>query len=345
MAFDRNPGDLPQIPVIDCGRAGPVRLAQVLPAHVATMLKAARGLYTRPVLAGLDRRSEKWLSRNRTPYAGEIEEIALTAGGAGVRALNISYEWACTTSTCNAMLRRTLDWPFPGLGANLVVANCDGAAGRWLNVTWPGFVGALTALAPGRFAAALNQAPLRKVSGLLPVDWMIDRIKVDRSTDLPSTHVLRQAFETCRDYAAAVKFLSRTPMALPALFVLAGPNGEATLIERQERTAIVHEGPGAMANHWLSPDWHGRPRGAKSQERQQSLLDHAEANNGSGDFDWVAPPVLNQRTRLAVTVDVRSGKMAVMGLEKTGATVAQATAILRLTATESGSGSFSLSKG
>ena len=29
-----------------------------------------------------------------------------------------------------------------------------------MNVTWPGYVGALTASAPGRFASAIDQAPL-----------------------------------------------------------------------------------------------------------------------------------------------------------------------------------------
>ena len=36
----------------------------------------------------------------------------------------------------------------------------QGPAGEFFNITWPGFVGALTAMAPWRFAAAINQAPL-----------------------------------------------------------------------------------------------------------------------------------------------------------------------------------------
>jgi hypothetical protein len=35
-----------------------------------------------------------------------------------------------------------------------------GPAGEYHNITWPGYVGILTASAPGRFAAAINQAPL-----------------------------------------------------------------------------------------------------------------------------------------------------------------------------------------
>jgi hypothetical protein len=49
-------------------------------------------------------------------------------------------------------LARTLDWPFPG-SAPYRVARMRGAAGDFINVTWPGYAGTLTASAPGRFAA------------------------------------------------------------------------------------------------------------------------------------------------------------------------------------------------
>src|SRR5262249_60146289 len=59
-------------------------------------------------------------------------------------------------------LARTLDWPFPGLGRYLEVARMRGPAGDFDNIAWPGYVGTLTATAPGRFAASLNQAPMRR---------------------------------------------------------------------------------------------------------------------------------------------------------------------------------------
>ena len=74
-------------------------------------------------------------------------------------------EWACTALARDddaPWLVRTLDWPFPGLGRHVEIALMRGAAGDFYNVTWPGFVGVLTAMAPGRFAAAVNQAPLRR---------------------------------------------------------------------------------------------------------------------------------------------------------------------------------------
>ena len=37
-----------------------------------------------------------------------------------------------------------------------------GDCGDFFSVTWPGYVGALTAMAPRRFAACVNQAPMRR---------------------------------------------------------------------------------------------------------------------------------------------------------------------------------------
>ena len=63
-------------------------------------------------------------------------------------------------------LLRTLDWPFNGLGRHIAVAHMRGAGGDFFSVTWPGYVGALTAMAPGRFAACVNQAPMWRRSGI-----------------------------------------------------------------------------------------------------------------------------------------------------------------------------------
>ena len=74
-------------------------------------------------------------------------------------------------------LVRTLDWPFAGLGRYAAVARMPGECGDFLSVTWPGYVGALTAMAPGRFAACVNQAPMRRRTAhrwLRPIDLAIN---------------------------------------------------------------------------------------------------------------------------------------------------------------------------
>ena len=201
------------------------------------------------------------------------------------------------------VLRRTLDWPAHGLGRNTVVARRDGPAGPWLDITWPGFVGVFTALAPGRFAAAINQAPLRRRTGLMPADWLIDRVKVGRSTDLPPCHLLREVFETCRDYAEARNLLTTAPICLPALFILAGAlSGEGCIIERTEDAAAIVDAPAAIANGWLTPAFgRGTARGYDSPTRQ-CLLAACQAGP-CDDLEWLQPPIVNPYTRLAAVLD------------------------------------------
>ena len=70
---------------------------------------------------------------------------------------------------------RTLDCPVGGLGGNVVVARHEGDMGPFYNVTWPGLVGVVTAMAPGRFSVALNQTPMRRYSPWCWLDWGIAR--------------------------------------------------------------------------------------------------------------------------------------------------------------------------
>ena len=127
-----------------------------------------------------DRVSSAWLKGTPSPYVGEIAEIAAIAGRPGVWFVNASYEWGCTTRIDvepAPILRRTLDWPFPGLGRYVEVALQDGGAGPYASLTWPGAVGVLTAVSRGRFAAAINQAPLyrrTKPAALLPADFLLN---------------------------------------------------------------------------------------------------------------------------------------------------------------------------
>ena len=93
-------------------------------------------------------------------------DIAAPLDFSGVWLLNASYQWGCTSLAREQdgvpWLVRTLDWPFIGLGRYVEVAHMRGDCGDFFSVTWPGYVGALTAMAPLRFAACVNQAPMRR---------------------------------------------------------------------------------------------------------------------------------------------------------------------------------------
>jgi hypothetical protein len=109
---------------------------------------------------------------SRAPLARPLV-LALCAGDranrgsarlSGVWLLNGSYQWACTSLAREEdgvpWLARTLDWPFPGLGRHTDVVHAKGPAGEYFSITWPGYAGVLTAMAPCRFAACINQAPM-----------------------------------------------------------------------------------------------------------------------------------------------------------------------------------------
>ena len=62
------------------------------------------------------------------------------------------------------------------------------------------YVGIITAIAPGRFAAAINQPPVLSYGAILPVDWLIECVRVWRSRALPPAHLLRLVCDRCETY-------------------------------------------------------------------------------------------------------------------------------------------------
>lgn len=314
---------LPAIPLIECGSTGPAGLAASSPGRLRDIVRHGARKYPFGVLSLGDRLSEYWLGRNDNPYLEDLYAVANTTHGlTGIFMLNLSYEWSCTTAMGadpegegNRMLR-TLDWPLDGLGRDVVVARYDGEEGSYDSVTWPGFVGVATAMAPGRFSAAINQPPFRKWTSSCWLDWAINRVRLWREDALPPVHLLRQVFDQCRDYEEAREILAGTPIATPAFFSLSGVEAEqCCLIERTEDEAAIMDGPRALANHWQYIDVPGRYRGFDSPDRL--ALMNGQFRDCASDFDWLKPPILNPTTRIAAVMNARDGSIKVMGLEAT----------------------------
>ncbi len=322
-------GALPEIPLVEAGDA--VALVDAERARAEALVAAARRDYGSLFFAIAEGFSRRWLAAAANPYLGELDAVAARIGRPGAYLLNLSYEWFCTsavaadpTGSGNRMLR-TLDWPLEGLGRYLVVARQGGAGGAYYNITWPGFVGAVTAMAPGRFAAAFNQAPMRRFGRPLALDWLRNRVRVWRSRSLPPAHLLRRVFDRCGSYAEAKKQLSEVPICLPVFFILSGVEaGEGCVIERLEDRAIVHEAPACVTNHWLTPGLGGDPRGFESRARLALMTSLHE--RAPGGFGWLVPPILNACTRLAVVANAAAGRLAVQGFEADG----PVTSVLRL---------------
>src|SRR5499427_9486066 len=203
------------IPIVDVRDGGPVRHA--LEGHIrARALREEALAWFPPRLRGftpaLDRISRLWLTRSQGPYVAEIAAVAAALGLPGIWFLNNSYQWCCTAlareQDAAPWLARTLDWPCDGLGRHVEVARMAGSAGEFFNVTWPGFVGVLTAMAPGRFAAAINQAPRMPIVGPRWLDEALSRMRLLSLADaLPAAHLLRRVCEEAGDYENAVAML------------------------------------------------------------------------------------------------------------------------------------------
>lgn len=245
--------------------------------------------------------------------------------------LNASYEWGCTSLAApapeggSARLLRTLDWPFHGLGRGVELWRQRGPAGEFANLSWPDAVGLLTGLAPGRFAAAINQPPVRRrAPGDSPtLDSVLAAAVAWRSDGRwPALHLLRRVFETARDYAEARALLERTPIAAPAIFTLVGvAAGETCVVERDTEAFTTREGVASAANVWRYATFPGEWRGGRASEEAQDSTERAAmieawAGRAGAPFEWVKPPILNAMTRLAVEADPARGTLRVLGYEE-----------------------------
>jgi hypothetical protein len=332
----------PAIPIVDAGDGGSLRHAALRQARALALRDDCLTVFPRaltPLLPALDSAARRWLTRSCSPYVPDIAQIAAMLGVPGVWLLNNSYQWGCTSLAREEegvpWLARTLDWPFPGLGRHTDVVRAKGPAGEYFSVTWPGYVGVLTAMAPTRFAACINQAPM----------WRRTRHPWLRFYDLaanalhtwvnvrhmPPDQMLRQVFENCPAYDTAKTMLENTPVARPVIYTLIGcAPGERCVIERTETGFETREEETSAANDWVPsrPGWEARmaathfltslpaEAAARSRDRRDALagFDGLLSRNG---FDWLQPPVLNPYTRLAVTMSPARAILRAVGYEMT----------------------------
>ncbi len=337
-------GAAPAIPVIDIRDGGPPLHAQQSAMQARALRDACLGFFPpslMPALPLFDKAARRFLKQSRSPYVQEIAQIADVLGFSGVWLLNASYQWACTSLAREhdgaPWLVRTLDWPFRGLGRHAAVARMRGVGGDFFSVTWPGYVGTLTAMAPFRFAACINQAPMRRRTAhpwLRPYDFAVNMLAGWKCTDrMPPDQLLRHTFEICGDYGAARRVLETMPIARPAIFTLIGCAAhENCVIERTETGFVTREDDTSAANDWLPerPRWEGRigtrrflkssfaEAAGFSRARRESLVGWGGSLADRG-FDWVRAPVLNPYTRLAAAMCPARGLLRTIGYDVTGA--------------------------
>ncbi|MDX2072879.1 MAG: hypothetical protein SFX19_00765 [Alphaproteobacteria bacterium] len=327
------------IPFIDLRGKTLTDLLRSYPDKASALLSASRRTFGLAswlaswlLLPFFDKKSHRWLRRSNNPYLREIEAAADFLGKKGVYTLNLSYEWGCTSGAYlvagQVHMLRVLDWPLAGLGKHIMVALQRAGAGDYYNITWPGLSGVYQGMAPGRFAAAINLAPMRKHGLGLAGDWLRNRFILDRQKALPPSHLLRLVFEQAGNYHEAKEMLCKTPVAAPVIFTLTGLiPGEGCIIERLENAAEIKELLVAQlvsaSNEFHSPlaargrGW--RPRVIDSAGRYRQSLNISAHDMQQGDFGWLRPPMLNRYTRLVMQAEAATGMLMVQGYEGQGA--------------------------
>jgi hypothetical protein len=318
-------GEMSGLTVIPLETGNPLELVRRHPGRARAMAQAATDTFgaasrlaAMAVAPMADRASRSWLLRQNNPYLPEIDAMAQILDIRGVHALNVCFEWGCTggiwPSPSGPVLRRVLDWPFPRLGESTIVAWQPQE--QFFNIGWPGLAGLFQGLAPGRFAAAINQAPMRRHGRAFLGDWLTNRMVVKASAGIPPAHLLRSIFETAPDYISAKKLLCETPLAVPAIFLLAGiHDGEGCVIERTETAHAIREmgaGHVSAANHFESLTGRWRPRPIDSAGRAAG----ARALGGDAqihDFSWFTTPIANVNSRLVFNTAARTGALGLMG--------------------------------
>lgn len=319
-AAGQSTSELWPIPLLDVGIGFPLETLIREEARAHALLDLATRRVPATALRSLDAVSRRWLVKWENAHLSEIDAIAGRLNRPGAYFLSVNYEWGCTCRVApapdggSARLVRVLDWRTPGLGRNLLAARVTSAAGPFITLTWPGYTGVLQALAPGRFAVALNQAPMRSSVGFLALDWAANRRRVWTMPHPTPSHLLRHVVETAETFAAARQMLTTGAVSTPAIYLLAGLKpSETVVIERKETEARVHDGANAAANHWQAPGWSGRPRGLESSKRANMM--HRVAPELDARFPWLAPPILNDNTRLVMIADARAGRLVAQGFE------------------------------
>lgn len=321
MTTPRPGAILEPIPVLDCGPAFPMETLNAHEARAHALLDLATKRVPSKPLEQLDKVSRRWLERWENAHLDEIDQVARRLARPGAYFFSVNYEWGCTCRVApapdhsSARLIRVLDWKTPGLGRNVIAARVASPAGRYITLTWPGYTGVLTAMAPGRFSGALNQAPMRKAIGFFYLDWAANRTRVWRMPHPTPAHLLRRVFDEAQSYEEARRLLIDQPISTPAIFSLAGLKPtETTVIERTETEARVHDGRNVAANHWQAPGWTGHPRGENSAGRAAMM--HAISPEFDAGFPWLKPPVLNEATRIVMVADAAAGRLVAQGFEE-----------------------------
>lgn len=159
----------------------------------------------------------------------------------------LKFMWGCTAFAVDTdtgpIHARNLDWSTKDRLLNdstFVTRFLNAPSGEFLTIGWPGFIGVLSAVAPGRFAITLN-AVLSDDPPLVAC---------------PVVFLLRQVLEEASTFEAAVEALSSTPIASDCLLLVSGARrSQMVVIERTPTRHAIrypHDGAIFVTNNYVS---------------------------------------------------------------------------------------------
>lgn len=315
--------NLPEIPFERLGQNGWDELLRRHRNRTLDLIESGRKLVHPVPIRALDGLSRRWAQKCDHHHFDLISKMAKDMPS-GLWFMNFCYEWGCTTrvglhpDTGLPVMLRSLDWPFDGIGRNIVMVEKDGKDGNsYMAATWPGYTGVITGMKSGRFAVAINQAPLSAPIQFHAANWSIARGRVWRNRHITPGHLLEKVFEEVSDFADAKRVLAETPIALPVIFSIIGTApDERCIIERLETRHHLREGDGVAANHWECFTQPASARGNDSVGRAAVLADVSLSMKLQ--FSWTIPPVLNFDTRLAAEISPATADFRLRGYEASG---------------------------
>jgi hypothetical protein len=214
----------------------------------------------------------------------------------GMKLLNGPPAFACTaiaTQTPTGPIHaRNLDWFTEGgiLATSTIIVDFHGApAGAFTLVTWPGFVGALSAVAPGRFAVTLNF-----VTSGEPFQ-----------PGAPLVFVLREILERASTFDAARDALLEKPLLSDALILLTGIRPDERLVIERTPSRAVTRIPDGAAPLVVTNDYRAlNQRGSRGQLGQTSCARYDRALELAPDIstlDGAIEALEDEQIRMGIT--------------------------------------------
>ena len=186
----------------------------------------------------------------------ELEALAELAGVPVWQAIITSgyYDLFSSSLGCTALAidapegpwhARNLDW-FDDSGllrsAGVICRFLRDGATRFWTIGWPGYLAALSGVAPGRFAVTLNAVASAEL----------------RSLARPVSYLIREVLDEATDFDSARERLADTPILSDCILMLTGPRpGEIAVIERTPSRHALRgaiDGVAVATNHYVALD-------------------------------------------------------------------------------------------